>query len=86
VEKRELGIIRLVLVAISICTLLSCQKNGNESQKEEAAAAVKAKFSLMSPNETGVTFSNYSKNYKEDYVYNIFVYEYMYKRRRGCYR
>ncbi|MEP6647372.1 MAG: VCBS repeat-containing protein [Saprospiraceae bacterium] len=32
----------------------------------------------MPPEETGVDFSNYSINYKEDYTYNIFTYEYMY--------
>jgi hypothetical protein len=36
---------------------------------------IKSKFTLMSPQSTGVFFSN---NFKEDYNYNIFFYAYMY--------
>jgi hypothetical protein len=43
--------------------------------KEETK--VNAKFVLLSPDETGISFSNLS-DFKEDYNYNIFKYEYLY--------
>lgn len=59
--------------------LLSCQKKNTEIVPQPATSVkTSARFTIMPAEETGVTFSNILK---EDYNYNIYVYEYMYN---GC--
>src|SRR5690606_27702014 len=45
------------------------------SVEADAGPEVRARFTLMSPEETGVTFAN---DLREDYHYNNFNFEYMY--------
>jgi hypothetical protein len=71
------------LLVLFVCILQACQKPveapagepGPQASKISSQSEVKARFTLMAPEETGVTFSN---KFKEDYNYNIFIYEYMY--------
>jgi enediyne biosynthesis protein E4 len=61
-------------------SLTGCKKE--QSLPEESAnaplPAVEARFTLLSPEQTGVRFTN---TFKEDYNYNIYTYEYLYN---GC--
>ncbi|MEO6130824.1 MAG: VCBS repeat-containing protein [Saprospiraceae bacterium] len=66
------------LIMVCFSFFLSCHKNADPPAVNQVHSEIKAKFSLLSPEETGVDFSNYSIDYKEDYTYNIFTYEYMY--------
>ncbi len=69
---------KYILVVLGISFLLSCQKKEIVTEKPAPDPVVKARFTLMPPDTTGVTFSNLSDNFKEDYNYNIFLYEYLY--------
>lgn len=60
------------VVAITL-GMIACKNN---SQPEEnTVPSGPQRFELLSPEKTGVTFSNHLK---EDYVYNILNYEYLY--------
>src|SRR4030095_4511716 len=69
---------RLVLCGISLIVLLSCQKKTDIVTRSEDEPVINAKFSLLPPEMTGVTFANLANGFKEDYNYNIFKYEYLY--------
>ena len=61
-----------------IFILISCKESGTpqvEVMASKPEEETSARFTLMSPEETGVHFSN---RFKEDYTYNILTYEYMY--------
>ncbi len=66
---------RWIFVVLSICIFQNCQKNADAPVGDTPDSEIKARFTLMPPEVTGVTFSNI---FKEDYTYNIFFYEYMY--------
>ncbi|HQW03923.1 MAG TPA: VCBS repeat-containing protein, partial [Saprospiraceae bacterium] len=69
------GIIMIVMA------FMHC-KNAGEGEgvaiEKPETTKVNARFTLMSPEQTGIKYSNL---FKEDYNYNIFTYEYMYN---GC--
>jgi hypothetical protein len=64
----------IILFWIGI-TIIACQSPAEEQSPEAAAISSDAKFTLLSPTETGVDFVNLMR---EDYRYNNFVFEYMY--------
>ncbi len=66
---------RLVYIVLFISILQSCQKTNNPPVISKPGPAVSAKFSLISQEDSGVTFSN---NFKEDYNYNFYNYPYIY--------
>ncbi len=70
--------IRTILFLLCICFFQGCQKKTDAIKDNTPDPAIKAKFTLMSPDTTGVAFSNYSNSFKEDYTHSIFVYEFMY--------
>ncbi|MGB3079366.1 MAG: VCBS repeat-containing protein, partial [Saprospiraceae bacterium] len=69
---------RVIIVLLIISVFQSCKKSETVKADNKNAPQIKARFTLMPPDSTGVLFSNLSGNYKEDYNYNIFNYEYMY--------
>lgn len=72
----KVGSICLLLILIG---LTSCKKE--ESQlvtSQEDLPAVNARFTLLTPDQTGVDFSN---SFLETFEYNIYTYEYLYN---GC--
>ncbi len=69
---------RCIFIVISISIFQSCQKNVDAPVGNMTDSEIKARFTLMPPEVTGVTFSNFSNDFKEDYDYNIFKYEYLY--------
>ena len=69
---------RYVLVLLTIFIFQGCKKNIDTPVEEMVASQNNARFTLMSPDSTKVTFSNLSGDFKEDYNYNIFRYEYLY--------
>jgi hypothetical protein len=76
--KRFFSLVTFSIVALSF---LHCKKTDATVTADTSAAPlkeVKAKFTLMTPELTGIKYSN---RFKEDYNYNIFNYEYMYN---GC--
>jgi len=66
------------LAVISIFIFQGCKKNIDTPSDEVVVQQNNARFTLMSPDSTKVTFSNLSDGFKEDYNYNIFRYEYLY--------
>ena len=59
--------------------LAGCKKAESPvSGKEETLPAVNARFTLLSPEQTGVEFIN---AFTENFDYNIYTYEYLYN---GC--
>jgi len=67
--------------AAILFTFVQCKKSEVDEQtvsESPLPAEVKARFTLMTPEQTGIKYSNL---FKEDYNYNIFTYEYMYN---GC--
>ncbi|MEO6130832.1 MAG: VCBS repeat-containing protein, partial [Saprospiraceae bacterium] len=68
---------RWFFIVISFCVLEGCKKNEEVPVAKETLASpeVKAKFSYMSPDITGVNFTN---DLKEDYNYNFYNYPYIY--------
>src|SRR5258706_1201436 len=66
------------LVILLFCIYQGCQKKVDTPvtpAETKPAVKVDARFTLMTPENTGVTFTN---NFKEDYNYNIYNYAYMY--------
>jgi len=79
--KRALNLLSVLSCTAFLLTVVQCKKNEvSEQAAPETAlpAKVNARFTLMSPEQTGIKYSNL---FKEDYNYNIFTYEYMYN---GC--
>jgi len=66
------------LAVISIFIFQGCKKNIDIPSDEVVVPQNNARFTLLSPDSTKVTFSNLSDGFKEDYNYNIFRYEYLY--------
>ena len=72
---------KLISLLISSCffiSVISCRdKTPQSSPQNEARESINTnvKFTLMPPEQTGVNFTN---RFKEDYTYNILLYEYMY--------
>ncbi len=65
-----------VLIVFSLFIIfLSCQQKPVPSSGDLDAPDVKARFTLMKPEETGVNFIN---ALSEDSIYNIFEFEYLY--------
>ena len=68
-------------IIMIIMAFMHC-KNAGEGEvvaiEKTEPTKVNARFTLMSPEQTGIKYSNL---FKEDYNYNIFTYEYMYN---GC--
>lgn len=73
---------RTGLYFLLLALLVACNKGESPVSATDTPVdnvpAVDARFTLMSPEMTGIKFSN---NFKEDYNYNIFTYEYIYN---GC--
>jgi len=69
---------RLILIIVSLSLFQSCQKKIETPADKPSTTTTGARFTLLPPESTGITFSNFANNFKEDYNYNIFVYEYMY--------
>ncbi len=69
---------RWIFIVLWISIFQSCQKNVDAPVGNTPDSEMKARFTLMPPEVTGVTFSNFSNNFKDDYNYNIFNYEYLY--------
>ncbi len=69
---------RVITVLLIISFFQSCKKTEVITVEDKSESPIKARFTLMTPDSTGVTFSNLSGKYVEDYNYNIFNYEYMY--------
>ncbi|MGB4849555.1 MAG: VCBS repeat-containing protein [Saprospiraceae bacterium] len=69
---------RVMILMLAISILQSCQKKVEVTVENKSATEIKARFTLMPKDVTGVTFSNLSGDFKEDYNYNIFNYEYLY--------
>ncbi len=70
-----------IFLAVVAWTCLACNPTKSETSATPTAHSnpkVEASFTLLPPEETGVLFSN---NFKEDFNYNIFTYEYLYN---GC--
>lgn len=62
----------------SLLIFIGCQKSDvteTEQPQKHETVHTDLKFTLMDPAETGIDFKN---DFKEDYTYNIFNYEYMY--------
>ena len=70
--------IRFFVLLLTIFIFQDCKKNIDTTVDEVVVSQNNAKFTLMSPDSTQVTFSNLSGDFKEDYNYNIFRYEYLY--------
>ena len=63
----------LVLLSIGACKQKAdTYTSGSGKTKDQI---VNAKFTLLLPEQTGINFTN---RFKEDYNYNIYIYEYMY--------
>lgn len=65
------------LLLMMIC-LIGCHEKSDTTHStpnEKENVNVNVKFTLMSPDQTGINFTN---RFKEDYTYNILTYEYMY--------
>ncbi len=72
---------RAIFILIVFCLLYSCKKKQEDhpaNAEGTPVSNIKAKFTLMSSDMTGVTFSNLGGDFSEDYNYNIFNYEYLY--------
>ncbi|HEY5825969.1 MAG TPA: VCBS repeat-containing protein, partial [Cyclobacteriaceae bacterium] len=67
-----------ILIIVSLSIFQSCQKKAETPVDTPTTTPSGARFTLLPPETTGITFSNFANNFKEDYNYNIFVYEYMY--------
>lgn len=66
----------LFALSLSLLTLLGCQKSADSStEKQPDAPTGPALFTLLSPDQTGVTFSN---NLVEGLNTNVLMYEYFY--------
>lgn len=79
--KRVLNILKVIVGVAILCTFVQCKKSEGAEQVSAdttAPAKVDVRFTLLSPEQTGIKYSNL---FKEDYNYNIFTYEYMYN---GC--
>lgn len=61
------------MAAVFILSMFACKTNNQDD--ESSVPAGPQRFELLAPESTGVTFSNHLK---EDYVYNILNYEYLY--------
>lgn len=72
-----------ILTGVTILMLImigggGCKEKATPSiftSSDDQKINVSAKFTLMPPEQTGINFTN---RFKEDYNYNIYVYEYMY--------
>src|SRR5688572_2478165 len=77
--KSSFRLVRKVICLFTfITTLQACQDKGTVQKPQpgkQEEVNVNAKFTLLPPEQTGVNFTN---RVKEDYTYNIYVYEYMY--------
>lgn len=67
-----------ILLFFFLIIFLSCGKPTTASLGVTDPVQTKAKFTLLSPEQSGITFSNFTKDFKENYDYNIFRYEYLY--------
>ncbi|MEO6132930.1 MAG: VCBS repeat-containing protein, partial [Saprospiraceae bacterium] len=70
--------IRCILLILSLWLVAGCTKKENATPAKVSEESVNTRFTLMDPGSTGVTFSNFTLNFKENYDYNIFRYEYLY--------
>lgn len=70
--------IRWISMLFAIIILQCCQKKEESPVENPVNKETSARFTLITPEESGITFSNLSDNFKEDYNYNIFKYEYLY--------
>src|SRR5258706_7050967 len=68
----------LLFFLLSLSVFISCQQKDNKSVVTNADDNIKARFTQMSPDVTGVTFTNFPSNFKEDYQHNLYIYEHMY--------
>ncbi len=66
------------ILTLLIFTQCESSTDSVETRKEEGLPEVDARFSLLSPDSTGINFENIIK---EDWNYNMFNYEYLYN---GC--
>ncbi|HZV71539.1 MAG TPA: VCBS repeat-containing protein [Saprospiraceae bacterium] len=66
---------KLIFIMLVISVLHSCQKKIETPAASTPLQPVNARFSLISPDDSGVTFSN---NFTEDYNYNFYNYPYIY--------
>ncbi len=72
---KRTSIAKWIFLLMSIYLIQSCQKKVEAPVVTPALPEVKARFTLMAPEATGVSFSN---NFKEDYNYNFYNYPYIY--------
>lgn len=63
------------LICLSLIGTIGCNQQTSIDQQEKSPQTSAVKFTLLSPDKTGVDFTN---QLKEDYLYNIFTYEYLY--------
>ncbi|MGB3080646.1 MAG: VCBS repeat-containing protein, partial [Saprospiraceae bacterium] len=66
---------RVIFIVLFISVLYSCQKKTEIHSSATSLPDVNASFSLISPDDSGVTFSN---NFTEDYNYNFYNNPYIY--------
>ncbi|MEP6793279.1 MAG: CRTAC1 family protein, partial [Saprospiraceae bacterium] len=67
--------LRFILFVFFLNILNSCHKKAEILAPLATLPDVKARFSLITPDDSGVTFSN---NFTEDYNYNFYTYPYLY--------
>ena len=68
-------LINALLLALLVIECISCENAAVEEEQKPDIPLIESRFTLMSPEETGVSFSN---DIKEDFNYNNFVFEYIY--------
>ena len=67
--------INALLLALLVIECIGCKNAAVEEEQKPDIPLIESRFTLMSPEETGVSFSN---DIKEDFNYNNFVFEYIY--------
>ena len=77
-NKYTLSGIACLIILLSFYQCKKADTQSGTSTPEAPAQNIKARFTIMTPEMTGIKYSN---RFKEDYNYNIFTYEYMYN---GC--
>ncbi len=74
----SIPVVRWIFFILVIISLQCCKKKEVSAVEKKTDSEIAARFTLMKPETTGVTFSNFSSEFIEDYNLNIFKYEYLY--------
>ena len=74
-NRLSLVLINALLLALLVIECISCKNAAVEEEQKPDIPLIESRFTLMSPEETRVSFSN---DIKEDFNYNNFVFEYIY--------